>query len=324
MRATTLTIAGLALGLSGAGSSAKAQEINDYSGFVERQSFHTWSETPQLAGNAKSSTDFTETQTTVVRIERGKVAATYHVDYSYGVNGSNSGSFMDGRCPVKSSSTDEEIQIFPEQAVPAEASIHFNRDSYSLGVEFRDNAVGVRTTKADRILSYNRGAKFCPDNPDKFYSEAKEFIRAVDGIRVDKQPLAANGVITGSIITPASTLNAKPGRIETGWESVRWFLSKVGPTCKPRTGDEQYYQNMAAEYRRLEKARNDASLQAMRAGADGKTSQSDVKALYEKRDALTREMRDFAEKNKGSTLFPIYGGEISAQAFASAACATRG
>ena len=49
--------------------------------FIERKVFRTWSEAPPMAGNAKVSTDFTESQTTIVRFERGRITATCELDY---------------------------------------------------------------------------------------------------------------------------------------------------------------------------------------------------------------------------------------------------
>lgn len=300
-----------------------AQDINDYSGFIERKAFHTWSETPQLAGNAQSTTDFTETQTTVVRIERGHVTATYQVDYAYGVKSTRSGAFMDGRCPVSFMSTDEEIQYFPEQGVPARASVSFGRDEYSIGVQFGDNVVGVRTTRADRILVYNRGAKGCPDNDDKYYSDAKEFLRTVSGIRIDKQPLETNGAMAGSVITPVSTINAKPSRVETGWESIRWSLYRDGSkVCKPPSSEEQYWMNLQAEVMRLERERNAVARDISKATAS--TPASELNQLVAKRNELTRQLRELAEKNLGSPVFPITGKGMDAQAFASFGCGTKG
>jgi hypothetical protein len=270
-------------------SAASAQGIQAYSGFIERKSFHTWSETPTLAGNAKSTTDFTETQTTVVRIERGKVTATYQVDYSYGVKSSNSGAFMDGRCPVSTTTMDEEIQYFPEQGIPAEASLRVAGNEYSLGVEFKDNAVGVRTTRADRILAYNRGAKGCPDNPDKFYSDARDFIRAVNGIRIEKQKLGTGDALAGSVITP---------------------------------GETQYWVNLQVEFSRLERERNAVAKEIQKATPS--TPQAQLTQLVDKRNALTRQLRELAEKNMGSPVFPLTGKGMDPQAFASSGCGTRG
>lgn len=308
------------------GFPASAQS-NEYTGYIERRAFHTWSETPQLSGASRSTTSFTETQVTMVRIERGRVIATYLADYSYDTQSSGSGAYMDGRCPVTSAGLDLEVQDFPEQAIPAQATVRVGADAYTITVGFQDNAVGVRTTRHQRVLSYNRGAKSCPDNPDKYESTAKEHLRPVDRILISDQALTSGTGLTGSLVTPVSTVNSKPGRIESRWETVRWSLNRDGPTCAGMAASKmQYYRNVQAELNRLTKERMEITRNAIAAGSDGKTPKSEVMKMYEQRDALSSQIRDLASKNAASPWFEIsdLGRALSPQAFATSGCATKG
>lgn len=307
-----------------ASSRGEAQSIDSYSGVIERKAFRTWSENPQMAANAKQTTDFTESQITLVRIERGKVTATYQLDYIYDTKGSNSGAYMDGRCPVSTVTSDVENQYFPEQGVPASALFQLNGVKYGISVRFNDNAVGVRTAGSVKILNYNRGAKSCPDNPDRNESSAKDFIRAVDAIRIADQPLVQNGSsLIGSYTTPASTVNAKPNRIETGWETVRWSLFRDGATCPwMDPGKVQYYKGLAAEMRRVEQERNDAARDLAKVAMN---DQAESTRLSNKKNAANTRLRQLTEMTLGSPFMDQpRGTPISAQAFASYGCGTKG
>lgn len=306
---------------------SRAQSIDQYSGFIERRTFQTWSEALRSASNLQQSTDFTETQVTLVRIERGKATATYQVSYDYGTKSSGAGAFMDGRCPFSKTTDDAEVQVFPEQGVPASPSLGGQGENFRIGVMFQEPAVGVRTARSTLLWSYNRGGKFCPDNPDKNESSAKQSLRQVPGITISATR-ASDGSFTGSVTTPGSTVNAKPGRIETAWETVRWALFPAdGPQCTSMAADKvQFYRNLHAEMNRVEKERNEVARKARDAGTDGKSSPAEVSALYAQRDALTRQLRDLSSQATGSPFWrdQFSGAPLGNQAFASSGCGTKG
>ena len=145
----------------------------------------------------------------------------------------------------------------------------------------------------------------------------------IAGQRID-QPLAQNGAsLIGSYTTPASTINAKPSRIETGWETVRWSLFRDGATCPwMDPGKVQYYKGLAAEIRRVEQERNDAARDLIKVGMN---DQAESTRLSNKKNAAITRLRQLGEMTAGS---PFYDGPrgtpLSAQSFSSSGCGTKG